>query len=647
MPFLVMDYLPGITLKEIAKPVSIEQAAQLLLPISQALAHAHLNGILHRDVKPSNILITSTGVPMLADFGIAKIMVVNEEDTLTGTGQGVGTPEYMAPEQALGEEVDSRADIYALGIVFYELITGRKPFTADTPMAVILKQIRDPFPPPSVFVPEIPASVEQVLSHVLEKRPEDRFQRIESFVTVLEQLATKQATTTSFLDKTINVTAVQNPSRLDYSEKPSLKDRSLSQGTRDELEPDISKLKPLSRKTRPFNFNTPFILGIGLTIVIFLTGLVLVFRALHSLTGDFYNKPLEVNVQEVKSEIGLKRETPGLETEMPINKQPEMPNTPEAAPKTILASNVIQLSNVSQLSEVAHLADVNTDLAAWLPDSQGFIVASTFYGGFTQYDVNLSSPINIQEGISYIYPAAICVKSKLLAMTDQGKEMQIWQFGANKPKFVFKGNKVSLISKPVFSPDCQTLAGIIDGALYFWDTNDGSLITKLDINYFTNEDTYVLAFSHDGTLFAAGNLETGEIILWDVQSRSLKQTFHWHEGVWALAFAPDNKTLASGSVSYGSQNIIRLWNIDDGKLILTIRENNAQVRDLEFSLDGQLLVSGMESGAVEVWRVIDGSFLTTLTVENRSVNVVNFSPDGTQLLITGINGIGVWRIKAP
>lgn len=192
-PFLVMGYLQGKTLKEIEKPLTWQKASKILLPIAQALAHVHNNGILHRDVKPSNILIDEAGQPMLADFGIAKLLENSDDATLTGTGIGIGTPEYMAPEQGLGQEVDGRADVYALGIVLYELVTGRKPYAADTPLAVLFKQMNDPLPPPRNFVPNLPEYVEKIIFKALAKKPEDRFNDMNAFAEALERLTNRVA----------------------------------------------------------------------------------------------------------------------------------------------------------------------------------------------------------------------------------------------------------------------------------------------------------------------------------------------------------------------------------------------------------------------------------------------------------------------
>ncbi len=190
-PYLVMKYLPGGTLKQLAgNPMDWHEALSFILPIAEALDYAHKNGIIHRDVKPGNILITSSGTPMLSDFGIAKVIEAQEEtlDHLTVTGVGIGTPEYMAPEQAVGRKVDGRADIYALGVVLYELITGRKPYTADTPLAVILKQANDPLPRPGQFV-TIPEGLEHLLFKALAKKPEDRFEDMQVFILQMQKIS--------------------------------------------------------------------------------------------------------------------------------------------------------------------------------------------------------------------------------------------------------------------------------------------------------------------------------------------------------------------------------------------------------------------------------------------------------------------------
>ncbi len=188
LPYLVMPFLDGGTLKEkMGKPMPYGQAAALLAPIAEALDYAHKRNIIHRDVKPANILISQSGAPILSDFGIAKILVQSGSTQLTGAGVGIGTPDYMAPEQWTGS-ADPRTDIYSLGVVLYQMVTGRLPFSADTPAAVLIKHLRDPLPRPKSFVHDLPDVVEQVLFKALAKEPENRFQTMGEFASTLEKL---------------------------------------------------------------------------------------------------------------------------------------------------------------------------------------------------------------------------------------------------------------------------------------------------------------------------------------------------------------------------------------------------------------------------------------------------------------------------
>jgi serine/threonine protein kinase len=177
-PFLVMAYLPGGTLKDVQLnygKLPWSAALRLLMPLAEALHYAHEHGILHRDVKPTNILLTKSGQPMLTDFGLVKLIGVEESHTLTSSGVGVGTPGYMSPEQGIGKEVDERTDVYGLGVVLYELLTGLRPYQADTPAAVLIKQVTEPLPNPKKYVSDLPEPVVQVLFKSLAKNKEDRY----------------------------------------------------------------------------------------------------------------------------------------------------------------------------------------------------------------------------------------------------------------------------------------------------------------------------------------------------------------------------------------------------------------------------------------------------------------------------------------
>ena len=193
-PFLVMEYIPDGTLKDmLGTPIPWQKAAQIISSVAGALATAHAQGIVHRDVKPSNILMSKGRDPHLSDFGIAKLIESDEETAdLTGTGV-VGTYRYMAPEQGVGKS-DERSDIYSLGVVYYQMVTGKLPFDADTDLAVMLKKNTEPLPPPRQYVPNLPLDVEKVIVKSLARKPEERFQNMSGFAKALDILAKNSRT---------------------------------------------------------------------------------------------------------------------------------------------------------------------------------------------------------------------------------------------------------------------------------------------------------------------------------------------------------------------------------------------------------------------------------------------------------------------
>ncbi len=172
--FLAMRYLQAGTVKDILArgALPLPDVAKILSDVASALDYAHAHGIIHRDVKPSNILVDKQGNAYLTDFGIAKVL----EGTADFTGSGVlGTPAYMAPEQTLGKPATAQSDIYSLGVMLYEMVVGKLPFEADTPMAIALMHVHEPLPLPRRIKEDIPEAVELIILKALAKDPKDRF----------------------------------------------------------------------------------------------------------------------------------------------------------------------------------------------------------------------------------------------------------------------------------------------------------------------------------------------------------------------------------------------------------------------------------------------------------------------------------------
>lgn len=200
--FIVMEYVEGATLAEmIARdgPLHPDRAIEISQAVGRALGAAHAAGVIHRDVKPGNIMLTKDGDVKVMDFGIARAV---SSDSVTQTATVLGTASYLSPEQAQGEMVDGRSDIYSLGCVLYEMLTGRAPFVGDTPVSVAYKHVNEPPIPPRTLNADVPPGLEQVVMKALAKNPANRFQSAEELVDDLARAAAgKTVQATPILDE--------------------------------------------------------------------------------------------------------------------------------------------------------------------------------------------------------------------------------------------------------------------------------------------------------------------------------------------------------------------------------------------------------------------------------------------------------------
>ena len=184
---MVMEFVRGETLEALVERVGalpVEQVVDLASQTLAALGHAHSLGVVHRDLKPANLMLGESGVVKIMDFGIARVI---GSEHLTTAGFMMGTPAYMAPEQVLGQDIDARADLYAMGVVLYRLATGKLPFKGATPFAMAHSQVQDPPTPVRLSREGLPAWIEQVIGRALAKRPEDRFQTASAFADAVKR----------------------------------------------------------------------------------------------------------------------------------------------------------------------------------------------------------------------------------------------------------------------------------------------------------------------------------------------------------------------------------------------------------------------------------------------------------------------------
>jgi serine/threonine-protein kinase len=187
-PYIVMQYIEGRTLADFLASggtLPPAKATEIAQEIAEALAAAHAHGVIHRDIKPANVMVTREGKVLVMDFGIARM--ITGPETAPQTSAVLGTASYLSPEQAQGQPVDARTDIYSLGVVLYEMLAGRPPFTGDSPMAIAYKQVNESPPAPSALNAEVPPALDAVVMRSLAKNPANRYQTAQEFADDLER----------------------------------------------------------------------------------------------------------------------------------------------------------------------------------------------------------------------------------------------------------------------------------------------------------------------------------------------------------------------------------------------------------------------------------------------------------------------------
>src|ERR1700721_909754 len=211
VPYIVMEYVDGRTLRELMhddRRLLPERALEITDGVLRALDYSHRNGIVHRDIKPGNVMVSRTGEIKVMDFGIARAMS-DAQATMTQTAQVTATAQYLSPEQARGERVDARSDLYSAGCLLYELLTGRPPFTGDSPVAIAYQHVRENPIPPSRLAPSLPPWADSIVLKAMAKSPNDRYQSAAEMQADIQRAASGMQVAAS----------MQPPTRIDYYEQ--------------------------------------------------------------------------------------------------------------------------------------------------------------------------------------------------------------------------------------------------------------------------------------------------------------------------------------------------------------------------------------------------------------------------------------------
>lgn len=295
--YIAMEYIHGRTLHAILEQygaLGLEYAIPLLAPICQALDYAHSQGAVHRDVKPHNIMVDVDGRVLLTDFGIVQAQEP-EGERLTRTGIFMGTPEYMSPEQADARRVDGRSDLYSLGIVAYEIITGRVPFTGGTPQLIVAHAQAQP-PPPSSLVRYLPSELDKIMARALAKHPRSRFESAAALLTALNIVARQSGLTLAGTDQ---IAHLAEPGSPDQEPTRSISGRTpVSNAPPPALQQPPARSRPLAPLAPPRLWRprrAPAIVVASLLITLGITAALVFFRGNATVSVTTPTPALSVN----------------------------------------------------------------------------------------------------------------------------------------------------------------------------------------------------------------------------------------------------------------------------------------------------------------------------------------------------------------
>ncbi len=548
LPFLVMEHVDGGSLHEYVKrhgPPDWRVVARLGAEIASGLAAAHAVGQIHRDIKPSNILLQTEGrveppgAVKIGDFGLARVA---DEVRLTQTGIVAGTPMYMSPEQALGEPLDERADLFSLGSVLYALCTGCEPFEAASPMAVLRRVCETAPRPVRDLNPDVPAWLAATIERLHAKRPGERF-----------------------------ACASEVGELLRYNL----------------AHPDQPRQPPPPRRAERKRY----------WIIAGAAGAVLLAAGVLKLSSPpSWARWVHWGSGEVRDDRVPLRATLAGHTG-PVWSAAFAPDGRVLA--TGGDDSAIRLWDLATGRQTASLSGHGSQVfAVAFTHSGKFLVSGGGDGTLRLWNVATGQeepPLLRQSGT--VRRAPLSPDDRTVAVPNGTQGVELWDLQSRQLRRTLPGHGGTIMAI-AFAPDGRTLAtGDTSGRVRLWDTGDGSERAAFEGDPL---GVRALAFSPDGrTLLSAGNGDK-DVKLWDVADQKLITVLSGYDNVVAtLAISPDGRLLATGS----RDGTLKVWDLPAASVLATLHSHQGSVLTVAFSPDGGTLVTGGEDRLVKVWDV--------------------------------------------
>ncbi len=602
VPFLAMEFLRGESLDAWLKrgqPLTPFQVVRMGAEMAKGLAAAHDRGVIHRDIKPANIWLEAPGGRVkLLDFGLAK--PCETESPLTGQGELLGTPGYMAPEQLRGEAVDGRCDLFSLGCVLYQLCTGELAFPGGSAVALIGAVLHREPPAPREVKAEVPAALSALVMQLLEKdaarRPESAKEVVERLQAIWKELKAEAA-------KKVEPGAAENES--EASEEK-------------EAAPTPA---PASEKRKPPPRRWAAVAASWMASAALLGGVIVIIIKTDGCTPP--STPSAASMPVMSSPFdALRRDAISREV-LPADAPPEL--------VAIMGTGYLQSWNGG------------IDSVAFSPD--GKLLASC--KGFTVevWDATSGRKMGTLTGHKHnTVRVTFSADGKYLASGGFDHKAKIWD--AETFKEVRTLPETDFVSSLAFHPESKLIAvGSGSKTVKVWDVTTGKVVKTLKGH---TQVVQGVAFSPDGTRLLSGSCEgnphylgkAGEVKVWDVETEV--EVLNLEEGDhsgWCVAFSPDGNRLVSGS----EDDSIRIWDASNGKLSRTLKKAGG-VRAVGFNRDGRRLVSSGDDRRARVWDPATGKELLVLPEHNDCVSCVAVSPDDQMIATADSSGpVRLWN----
>ncbi|MHC5110463.1 MAG: protein kinase domain-containing protein [Planctomycetota bacterium] len=660
--FYVMDYIDGQPLNRFARKIGADfnRALELFLSLCDAVSHAHRNGVIHRDLKPQNILVDNAGSVRVLDFGLAKAAEDECPGTIiSSTGQVVGTLPYMSPEQARGESdrIDTRTDVYALGVVLYELLCGAFPYGVDGSASDIIQNITQATP-----------------------QPLRSAWRQDAGVTAQSQRRVPHRSLCPLDDEiqTVVFKAIAKEPQRRYQSVVALSDDLKRYLAGDPIEAKRdSRLYVLRKTLSRHKLGVSIVAaGVGLTFLFGLAMMALYTNAKYhqgiaeqrELVGRKHLYAAEMKLaQQAWQEARLDRVDDLLRRHLPADNQLDLRHFEWYYLKRICDldvwtgkghNNAIYDILFSPDGAVIVSADLNGSLRLWsaatgesirefvsgsgsiwslTSSSDGRLVASGGNGLVTIWDSTLWTIVQTLEGHdNAVLDVAFSPDDSVLATASSDNTAKLWDVRTGTLMLTLEGHG-RFVSSVAFTPDGTTLAtGSSDSLIKLWNVSSGELLTDM-VGH--ERGIYSLAFSTDGKwlVSAGGHWHLpGELKLWDFErEQTVAETDGHKNGIWSVEFSPDGKKLVTAS----EDQTLKLWSVPTLEDLGTIRGHTGFVYAASFSPDGDAVVSSSSDRTVRRWTLDDFDVPRTIRTRDAEVNSVAISSNGKSIVAAGSDGM--------